>query len=292
MKSEILFNAQCELGEGPMWHPVEKVLYWVDILGKKVHRFDSRLNAYQKYQFDKMPGAVLPTNSHFHLIITFEDGVAKFNTHTQELEYLVKFHENQPDMRCNDAKCDPFGNLWVGTMSKTAQAEAGNLYCLTSNLDLSIKIPNTTISNGTIWNKEGTKMYYIDSIKDSIRSYDFDKDNLENSNEKTIIYHPEMRYFDGMTIDTEGMLWVAHCTKSCIRRWNPETGEELLKIDLPVPKVTSLTFGGDDYKTLFITTAQEHMSQEEIEQYPLSGSVFYIETDFQGFEANIFKLIS
>jgi sugar lactone lactonase YvrE len=289
MSPEILFQIDCELGEGPMWHPSEKCLYWVDILGKKLHRLDTSLNAYQNFSFDFMPGAVLPTDSGL-LLIAFENGIATFDTHTLAVEYLTQFHENQPDMRCNDAKCDPFGNLWFGTMSKTAASEAGNLYCLTPNLDLSIKIPKTTISNGTIWNKEGTKMYYIDSIKDSIRSYDFDKFTLEITNEKTIIHHPEMRYFDGMTIDTEGMLWVAHCTKSCIRRWNPETGKELLKIDLPVPKVTSLTFGGEDYKTLFITTAQEHMSQEEIEKYPLSGSVFYIETDFQGLENHSFKL--
>jgi sugar lactone lactonase YvrE len=289
MKPEILFNAQCELGEGPMWHPIEKVLYWVDILGKKLHRFDTQLNANQFFSFDFMPGAVLPTNSAL-LLIAFENGIATFDTHSLEVKYLIQFHENQPDMRCNDAKCDPFGNLWVGTMSKTATANAGNLYCLTTNLDFSVKIPNTTISNGTIWNKEGAKMYYIDSIKDSIISFHFDKNSLEISNETTIIHHPEMRYFDGMTIDTEGMLWVAHCTDSCIRRWNPETGEVLLKIDLPCPKVTSLTFGGEDYKILFITTAQEHMTAEEIKKYPLSGATFFLYTDYQGFAANQFLL--
>jgi sugar lactone lactonase YvrE len=291
MKLEILHHAQCELGEGPMWHPVEKVLYWVDILGKKVHRYDTRLNVYQNFTFDFMPGAVLPTNTDL-LLIAFENGIATFDTHSLRLNYLTQLHENQPYMRCNDAKCDPFGNLWVGTMSKTAKADAGNLYCLKTNLDFSVKIPNTSISNGTIWNQDGSKMYYIDSIRDSIRSYDFDKNTFEISNERTIIHHPEMRYFDGMTIDTEGMLWVAHCTDSCVRRWNPETGEVLLKIDLPCPKVTSLTFGGEGYRTLFITTAQEHMTAEEVAQYPTSGATFVLNTDYQGFATNIFKLKS
>jgi sugar lactone lactonase YvrE len=289
MKLEILHNAECELGEGPMWHPVEKVLYWVDILGKKLHKYDTRLNAYQNFDFDFMPGAVLPTNTDL-LLITFENGIATFDTHTLGVNYLTQFHKNQTDMRCNDAKCDPFGNLWVGTMSKTAEADAGNLYCLKSNLDFSIKIPKTTISNGTIWNQEGTKMYYIDSLKDSIRVFDFDKNTFEISHEKTIIYNPEMRFFDGMTIDTEGMLWVAHCTDSCIRRWNPETGEVLLKIDFPCPKVTSLTFGGEDYRTLFITSAQENMTAEAIKKYPTSGATFVLNTDYQGFKTNIFKL--
>lgn len=291
MKVEILHHAQCELGEGPMWHPIEKVLYWVDILGKKLHRFDTQLSEHQYFDFDFMPGAVLPTNTHL-LIITFENGIATFDTHTSEVIYLIHFHENQPDMRCNDAKCDPFGNLWVGTMSKTAKADAGNLYCLKPNLDFTIKIPKTSISNGTIWNKDGSKMYYIDSIKDSIRSYDFDKNTFDISNERTIIYHPEMRYFDGMTIDMEGMLWVVHCTESCVRRWNPETGEVLLKIDLPCPKVTSITFGGHDYRTLFITSAQELMTPEEVAKFPASGATFILNTDYQGYAPNVFNLIT
>jgi sugar lactone lactonase YvrE len=292
MISKVLWQTPCELGEGPMWHPTEKGLYWVDILQKRLHFFDPKLIAYQEYQFDKMPGAVVPTDSHFHLLISFEDGISKFNNHTKEHEYIVKFHKNQSNMRANDGKCDPFGNFWVGTMSKTCEHEAGALYILKKDGCFEKKIDKSTISNGLAWDVQKGKMYYIDSMKDSIRSYDFEPETCSLSNEKTIIQRPDCRYFDGMTIDTEGMLWVAHCTDFCIRRWNPETGEELLKIDLPVPKVTSLTFGGDDYKTLFITTAQEHMSQEEIEKYPLSGSVFYIETEYQGFETNIFKLIN
>jgi sugar lactone lactonase YvrE len=290
MIPKILWNSPCELGEGPMWHPSEKGLYWVDILQKQLHFFDPKLVAIQTYQFDKMPGAVVVTDSHFHLLISFEDGIAKFNTHTQELKYLVKLHENKPNMRANDGKCDPWGNFWVGTMSKTCENEAGALYCLRPDGSFEMKIDKSTISNGLAWDVQKGKMYYIDSMRDSIRSYDFEPKTCTLSNEKTVVHRPDCRYFDGMTIDTEGRLWVAHCTDFCIRRWNPETGEELLKIEMPVPKVTSLTFGGDDYKTLFITTAQEHMTPEEVEKYPLSGSIFSIETDYQGFETSIFKL--
>lgn len=291
MKPQILFNISCELGEGPFWHHTEQGLYWVDILRKQLHFFNPKMVAYQMYQFDKMPGAVVPTDSHFHLLISFEDGVARFNTHTQELEYMVKFHENQPNIRANDGKCDPFGNFWVGTMSKTCENEAGALYCLKADGSFEKKIDKCTISNGLAWDVRKCKMYFIDSMKNSIRSYDIEPEPCTLSNEKTIIYRPDCRYFDGMTIDTEGMLWVAHCNDSCIRRWNPDNGEELLEIEMPVPKATSLTFGGKDYRTLFITTAQEHMSQDEIEKFPLSGSVFYIETDFQSLRTNEFKLI-
>jgi sugar lactone lactonase YvrE len=290
-KLEILFNAHCELGEGPMWHPTENCLYWVDILQKRVHRFDPKLVAHQYFQFDKMLGAVVPTSSHEHLLLSLEDGVALFNTHTQDLEYWVKFHENEPNMRANDGKCDPFGNFWVGTMDKACKPEAGALFCFSKNKTFKKKVKNVTISNGLTWTADKKTMYYIDTMADTVRSYR----NTEGGNlkdEKVVIQgdFKKLGYLDGMTIDTEGMLWIAHCNGGCIRRWNPETGEILATIQLPIPKVTSLTFGGADYKTLYITTAQEHMTAEEIAKYPLSGATFYVETDFQGFETSIFNL--
>jgi sugar lactone lactonase YvrE len=294
MKPKILINPQCELGEGPMWHPTEKCLYWVDILQKRVHRYDPKLVAHQYFPFDKTLGAVVPTSSHEHLLLSLEDGVALFNTHTQDLEYWVKFPENEPNMRANDGKCDPFGNFWVGTMDKSCKPEAGALYCFSKNKIFEKQIENVTISNGLAWTADKKTMYYIDTMADTVRSYDI-VENTEGgkiSDEKVVINgdYNKLGYLDGMTIDMEGMLWIAHCNGGCIRRWNPKTGKILKTIKLPVPKVTSLTFGGEDYKTLFITTAQEHMTAEEIAQYPLSGAVFYIETDYQGFETNIFTL--
>jgi sugar lactone lactonase YvrE len=288
---KILHNAPCELGEGPMWHPTEKCLYWVDILQKRVHRFDPKLVAHQYFQFDKMLGAVVPTSSHEHLLLSLEDGVALFNTHTQGLEYLVKFHQKKPNMRANDGKCDPFGNFWVGTMDKTCKPEAGALYCFYKNKTLQKRVKNVTISNGLAWTADKKTMYYIDTMADTVRSYEIaqNTEGVKISNEKVVIQgdFKKLGYLDGMTIDTEGMLWIAHCNGSCVRRWNPKTGEILATIPLPVPKVTSLTFGGADYKTLFITTAQEHMTAEELRKYPLSGAIFYIETDFQGLETHI-----
>jgi sugar lactone lactonase YvrE len=287
---QILHHAHCELGEGPMWHPTEKCLYWVDILDKKLHRFDPNLGAYQSFSFNKMLGAVVPTNSHFHLLVSLEDGVALFNTHTHELDYWVKFHQKQPNMRANDGKCDPFGNFWVGTMDKTCQPEAGALYCFSKNKTFRKRVKNITISNGLAWTAEKKTMYYIDTMTDVVKSYKITEGGILRD-EKVVIKgnYNELGYLDGMTIDTEGMLWIAHCNGGCIRRWNPHTGEILATIPLPVPKVTSLTFGGDNYDTLFITTAQEHLTSEERQKYPLSGATFFVKTVFRGLETHSFN---
>ncbi|MGL4632688.1 MAG: SMP-30/gluconolactonase/LRE family protein [Leadbetterella sp.] len=270
------------LGEGPIWHPVQKVLFFVDILLNQIHRFDPKTKNHVVYQLQKMPAAIVPTLIENILLVSLEDGIATFNTDTEELVYVQRFHEQMPSLRANDGKCDPWGNFWVGTMSKTCEENAGALYRFGFDGAFSTVFSDCTISNGLAWDRDKGYMYYIDSIKDSIRRYDVSEDGILIGNETTIVHKPSMRYFDGMTIDKEGKLWVAHCTDSCIRRWDPETGEELLKIEMPVPKVTSLTFGGENLETLYVTSAREHMSNEDIEKYRLSGSIFSIKTPIEG----------
>ncbi len=273
------------LGEGPLWHIQESCFYWVDILGKKLHRYQPELKSYSFFIFEWMPSAVVPTNSPL-LLIAFENGIATFDPKTNELIYLIKYHEKSPEMRMNDGKCDPFGNFWIGSMAKNCDPFAGNLYRFKQNFDLEIMLPNCTISNGMAWSSDSRKLYFIDSAVHNIRYFDFQNDSLQN--EKILINRPELKYFDGMTIDTEGKLWTAHCGDSHIRRWDIALAEPLLEIKLPCPKVTSLTFGGAKLNTIFITTAQEHMTTQELAQFPESGSVFIIETNFQGLKAHSF----
>ncbi len=287
-----IFSSQCNLGEGPMWHPTENGLYWVDILQKELHFYDPNREMKQKMTLNKMPGAVVPTNQNKYLLVSMEDGIIKLNNHTMEQEYLVRFHKNESNMRANDGKCDPFGNFWVGTMSKTCEEGAGALYCYRPDGTFLKQIENVTISNGLCWSPTGYTMYYIDTFAFCVKAYDCDSfGNL--SNERIVLddTKKELAYLDGMTIDTEGMLWIAHCTGGYIARWNPETGQILEKYELPVPKCTSLTFGGLNYNTLYITTAQEHMSQNEIKQYPQSGDIFELKTNFKGFKTHTFNFI-
>lgn len=290
MNAALLYNGHCELGEGPMWHPAEQCLYWVDILGKQLHRYDTSLNRHQSFQFNAMPGAVVPTNTD-ELLIAFENGIATFNATVNKIDYLLSMHENNIELRCNDGKCDPLGNFWIGSMSKKALPGAGNLYCLKPDLDFAVKLPGTSISNGLAWTEDGSKMFYIDSLSDTVRCFDFNKKG-EIANSTVVIEgdFKTMGYLDGMAIDTEGMLWIAHCNGGCVRRWNPVTGEVLATIDLPVPKVTSCCFGGSGYQTLFITTAKEHLTAEERKQFPLSGATFFAHTAYQGYQTNQFSL--
>jgi len=122
------------------------------------------------------------------------------------------------------------------------------------------------------------KMYHIDSPPKEVYQYDFDVETGEISNRKVIIKitDQQLGYPDGMTIDGEGMLWIAHWEGACITRWNPNTGECLQMVSIPAYKVTCLCFGGDNGNTLYITTARVNLNNDTLQKYPLSGSLFCI----------------
>jgi sugar lactone lactonase YvrE len=289
-KPEILFTGNCELAEGPMWHAVLNSLFWVDILQKKLYQHNFTENKVTEYTLPYMPGAVVPTNIPNVLCLSLENGIANFDLQTQTFEYLQKYHQDRPDLRANDGKVDPEGNFWIGTMSKTCQEAAGSLYVFTTKQGLQKKLGNTTISNGIAWSPDKNFMFYIDSWTHSIRKYKYVGLETNMDQESIIIQNQELKFFDGMTIDTEGMLWVAHCGGACVRRWDPNTGKELLKIDFPCPKITSLTFGGPTLSTLFVTSAYEHLSESDRAKYPQSGQIFTIDTPYKGLPTNAFVM--
>ena len=148
-----------------------------------------------------------------------------------------------------------------------------------------------TISNGLAWSLDHKVLYYIDTPTLEVVGYDFDMENGNITNKRTIINIPKEEGFpDGMTIDNEGMLWIAHWGGWQVTRWNPSTGKKLSAIKLPVSNVTSCIFGGESMKDLYITSARKGLSVAELEKQPLAGSLFVIkESGFTGVEAYTFK---
>jgi sugar lactone lactonase YvrE len=146
-----------------------------------------------------------------------------------------------------------------------------------------------SIPNGMAWSPDDRIFYHIDTPTSEVCSYDFDIKTGNISNKKAVIKIPSDEGFpDGMTIDTEGMLWIAHWNGWQISRWNPNSGEKLLSIPLPVSNVTSCSFGGDDRSDIYITSARVTLTDEQIKQQPLAGSLFVIKNSgFYGF--NTFK---
>jgi len=264
------------LGEGSIWHPSENVLYWIDITGCKLHRFDPETGINTSVDTGSMIGTVVPAEGHFSVVMATEDGIIGI-TPDGERELLAPYPASEPeDNRFNDGKCDPAGRFWVGSMSKKETKGAGNLYCYDGK-ELKLKIPEVSISNGIVWTADAKTMYYIDTPEMAVFAFDFDNTTGELSNRRIAIKVPkDAGYPDGMTIDNEGMLWVAMWNGAAVIRFNPSTGKMMEKTEMPALNITSCAFGGNDMKTLYITTARQGLTEKQLEQYPMSGSLFSV----------------
>lgn len=288
---EIVTANKCLLGEGPVWDATRKAICWVDILNGLIHDFSTEQQFHITIKVDQMVGAVaLCTNGHF--IAALQNGFAFIDRLNGNISMIADPENHLPNNRFNDGKCDPSGRFWAGTMSLSEEPAAGSLYMLHQDLNPVKKISDVSISNGMAWTADHKTLYYIDSPSKEIVSYDFDNNSGEISNRKVIIqFNSSDGFPDGMTIDTEGMLWVALWDGWQVSRWNPFTGEKLLSVEMPVARITSCTFGGDDLGDLYITTAKVGLTEEQLEQQPLAGSLFVIRnTGFYGLPA--FEFIS
>ena len=287
-KAKLLLDTKSVLGEGPVWDLKKQLLFWVDIEGYKLHKYNPSSGKDKSWAFNEMIGAAIPMEKG-DLLLAMEKGLTSFDFENEQLTKLGVLENSNPKIRFNDGKVGPDGNLWLGTMDKSCAPEAGNFFQITANLQSSLQISNTSISNGMAWTADKKTFYYIDSPTFEIRAFDFDIKNGGISNPKTVIEVPEQYGSpDGMSIDEEDMVWVAHWGGNCIRRWNPKTNEVLEKIEVDAPHVTSCCFGGPDLKTMYITTARSGLSNKQLKEFPLSGGLFVYESDLKGTPINYF----
>ncbi len=280
--ANLLFDAKAVLGEGPVWDYRKQCLFWVDIEGYKLHQHNPLSGENRKWYFDEMIGAAVPAQEGI-LLLAMEKGLTSFDLETEELIKLGVLENSDSDLRFNDGKVGPDGAFWVGTMDKTCAPQAGNFFRVAPALQSELVLPNTSVSNGMAWTSDKKTFYYIDSPTFEIRAFTFNLSNGSISNGKTAIRVPaSFGSPDGMCIDSEEMLWVAHWGGHCVRRWNPKTGKEIAKIEVPAPHVTSCCFGGKDLQTLFITTARSGLDEKTLHDFPFSGGLFVHECDIKG----------
>jgi sugar lactone lactonase YvrE len=272
----VVVEHTCLLGEGPVWDAKQKKIYWVDILNGEIHEYSPEQKAHKIIPVHQMIGAFAFCTDG-NLIAALQNGFAFIDRSTCEIKLITDPENHLPGNRFNDGKCDPAGRFWAGTMALSEESGVGSVYTVGKDLTAVKKIGDVSISNGMAWNADHTILYYIDSPSFKVVSYDYDKITGQISNEKTTIkVAAEDGSPDGMTIDTEGMLWIAHWDGWQVTRWNPATGEKLFHFSLPVGRVTSCTFGGEELKDLYITSAKVGLTEEALEKQPLAGSLFII----------------
>jgi sugar lactone lactonase YvrE len=280
---------QSQLGEGALWDNRKKILYWVDIIRKQVHAYNPANSTNKTFILPQMVGSVVPCEDD-SLLLALEHGFFFLELNTEKIEKILDPEADIPENRFNDGKCDPSGRFWAGTLNMQDLPNRANLYRLDPDGTCTKKIDNVSNSNGICWDEKNSKMYYIDTPTRRIWSYDYSTDSGDIQNRQTaVIVDPSDGYPDGMTIDSEGMIWVAHWDGWKIIRYNPRDGKKLLEITLPTAKITSCTFGGEDLQTLYITTASIGLTKKAMRSQPLAGGLFSIKTDFTGIPAYFFK---
>lgn len=288
------------VGEGPHWDDPSQSLLFVDILGNgAIYRWDSKTGKLEQHKFDTYATFIVPCRKGGYLI-GLGQTVSHFNWDTKKITTVAEVEEGQTT-RFNDAKCDASGRLWCGTMAiETAPAvleyHQGSLYSL--ELDGTIKKhkDKVSISNGLAWSADNKTMYFIDSIPRKVWAYDFDLATGTMSNERAVVDFggpetmPDLGFPDGMTIDTEGKLWVACFSAGKVVRFDPDTGKELQTVRIPARRTTSCCWGGKNLDELFVTCARHGMSETEKEATPLAGSVFKVTgLGFKGIPAYVYK---
>jgi len=271
--AELVLDARARLAECPCWDSVDALLYWIDIEGRSLHAFDPADGADTRLaELASKPGTVVK-RARGGLLVALADGLAFADTVSGSVRLLFDPEPDKPGNRFNDGKCDARGRLWVGTMADSCEGREGSLYRVGPDLSCERTLDGVGISNGLGWSPDGRTMYFIDTPTGRVDAFDFDEEEGSVSGRRMVVEVPRgMGSPDGMTVDEEGMLWVALWMGRGVGRWDPGTGRLLEKIDVPAARTSSCCFGGPGLDTLYITTAAA--GSEGPEGQPCAGGIF------------------
>ena len=272
--AELVLDAQAVLGEGPLWHAPTQKLFWVNLLDGEVHLFDPATNEDRVVEVGQPVGTVVSRQAG-GAMVAVANGFASLDLESGELTVIHDPEADMPENRFNDGKCDPAGRFWAGTMPYDPGSPTGSLYCMDIDHSVRKMLDGVMISNGIVWTSDNSTMYYVDSLTRQVAAFDYDVSTGDISNRRVAVSVPEdFGVPDGMTIDEEDTIWVAHFGGSRITHWNPANGELLGKIDVPASQVTACAFGGPDLTDLYITTARFELDDEALKEEPAAGGLF------------------
>jgi sugar lactone lactonase YvrE len=279
----VVIRARNVVGESPLWDARTQRLYLVDIPGQRIHIFRPTDGDHRTFDLPDWVTSV-STRAKGGLILSMRKNFAFYDPDSGDLELLEDPEPDRGRNRFNDGRCDRQGRLWAGTMgAEDWRAPTGALYRLDPDRRITRMHDEVKCSNGMGWSPDGRVMYHTESFRYAIFAFDFDPDSGEIAGRRPFVQlDPEAGGFpDGLTVDREGFVWSAQPVYGRIVRYDPDGGMERI-IDLPVSRGTGCAFGGSDLGTLYITSATETLTESEIAEEPLAGSVFAIVPGVRG----------
>jgi sugar lactone lactonase YvrE len=281
----VLFDQPMQLGECPLWHADEAALYWIDIAGSAVHRLHLASGGHCAWPLPSEPGCIAHCGSD-GLVVAMRSGLALLDTANGSLTSLAEAPYDTSRMRFNDGRCDAAGRLWTGTLYEPRDQPLGSLFCVERGMIRDIGHP-VTVSNGVAFSIDNRILYQADTTAHVIRAYDFDLATGHVGGSRVLKQFSQDKSGnyggrpDGAAVDSEDAYWCAMYEGGRILRLS-SSGEVLREIKLPLRCPTMIAFGGDDLRTLYITSARHNRPETELSQYPLSGCVLALQVDVPG----------
>ena len=263
---QVLDARICELGEGPLWHPLQQRWYWFDILNSRLLGQDDA--GEYLWQFDEMVSAAGWIDK-THLVVASETQLFKFNTATGEQAHLHSLEADNNITRSNDGRADPWGGFWIGTMGKNAESGAGAIYRYYAG-QLRQLYSDITISNAICFAHDQSCAYFTDTPTKQIMRQPLDKEGWPTGTATVWVDLTATEYNpDGAVVDADNHLWNAQWGAARVARYNPR-GEFVEALSIGASQTSCPAFGGAAYAQMLVTTAAEGLGAED----PLAGQTF------------------
>lgn len=287
-KAELFVDSRCELGEGPFWHPLLERLFWFDILNQTMLSAGTDGHIVDRITFKDTvsAGAVIDQGS---LAVAQSGALLRYDFATDSTSVIVEIEGDVPTNRTNDSRVDRTGGFWIGTMGRKAEAGVGGVYQYRAGQTTKV-IDNIRIPNSICFSPDGRTAYFTDSGKTIVKCATDPATGLPVGPWEDFFTMEGPGGADGSVVDSEGYLWNARWGGGKVIRISPD-GKLDKVVEVPgITQVSCPAFGGKDLKTLYITTAREHMTPEQIEREPHAGSVFAVALDVPGIAEPFLKL--
>lgn len=286
----------CGTGESPFWHPQEQRLYWCDIPGFALHRYDPARHMHEQWTFDTDLGCCAPLLDG-GLLLAMRDGLWRFDPTSGQRERIADAPYDPRVMRFNDGKADPQGRFWVGTIHDRREPQ-GALFRYAHGA-FEPMVQQVASSNGLGWSADARTMYWAETKAHAVYAFDFDAEEGTLSNRRAFRQfaprQPDQDLStyggrpDGAAVDSEGAYWIALYEGARLLRLSPD-GDVLLEVKLPVQCPTMPCFGGADLKTLYLTSARGGRPDSELARQPWAGCVLQMRVTVPGLPVNLVQL--
>lgn len=273
---------RCRVGEGPYWSVRQQALYWVDVLGQTVFRLHPADGAVAMWQMPGMIGWLIERANSDGFVAGLQRDIVYLSLEPLTITPLARPEPELPGNRLNDAKADAWGCIWAGTLPLSPDGNTGSLYRLSSKGRVTCRDRGYMITNGPAMSPNGRYLYHNDSGRRFVYRFELDNDGSLRNRRVFLQFRPDEGAPDGMTVDSEGALWIALWGAACVSRYTAD-GDLDRSVKLPASQITSCAFGGPALDRMFVTSAAEGATGE-----PMAGALFEIDPRVAGLPPNLF----